>query len=106
MPADDGHHAGGNLDFQAHASKAHQHHNQYLKKKGLLMVGSDILPARSNRSLANSQHNPMSNRDHKRGGMLNVDSNQQINLNIGSAALDGHLVPPLNKDIVQKKTER
>ena len=72
----------------------------------MLMVGSDILPSRSNRSLANPQPNPMSNRDHKRGGILNMDSNQQINLNIGSAAIDSHIVPPLNMDIVQKKTER
>ena len=105
MPEDDGHGARDNLDFQVHASKMQQQHNQYLKKKGLTMIGSDFVPARSNRSLANSQHNPISNRDHKRG-ITNMDSNQQINLNIGSTAIEGHVVPPLNMDIVQKKTER
>ena len=76
VPADDDQHVEGNLDFHAHASMAHQHHNQYLKKKGLLMGGSDVFPSQSNRSLANPKHNPMSNRDHKRGGIMNVDSNQ------------------------------
>ena len=83
-----------------------------------MMIGTDVVPAaRSNRSLAiSSQQNPpmASNRggDHhsKGGGRLANDSNQQINLNIGVTAANiedqNQAVPPLNIDVVQKKTER
>lgn len=94
------------------------HHQNHLKKgKGMMMIGADVVPtttaARSNRSLgvssSNHHHQPpniLSTKGRGADQAVVMDSGQPISLNIGPAAGVVGGVPPLNMEIVQKKTER